>query len=106
MIRKNETFRKYTAQEMEEYNASQNELYSRIAEDDAESAKRGQMVMKGLVEKYGFSESGAKATLALIQQGVDMMGRSHLESAIKSGRFGADTAKQQAARNAFQYFWK
>lgn len=106
MIRKNETFRKYTAQEMTDYNESQREIASRITEDDNESAHRGQMVVKGLTEKYGFSESGAKATLALIEQGVDMMGCSHLESAIKAGKFGTDTTKQQAAKNAFQYFWK
>lgn len=106
MIRKNETFKKYTAQEMAQYNEVQREMDIDNAEYAEESAKRGQMVMKGLVEKYGFSEAGAKSTLVLIQQGVDMMGCSHLESVIKAGRFGTDATKQQAARNAFQYFWK
>jgi hypothetical protein len=106
MIRKNDSYKNYTTQEMSDFNASQNEIASRIAEDDNESAQRGRMVVKGLIEKYGFSEAGAKATLVLIQQGVDMMGCSLLDSAIKAGKFGTDTTKQQAARNAFQYFWK
>lgn len=106
MIRKNDNYQNYTAQEMSDFNASQDEAASRIAEDDNESARRGQMVLKGLIEKYGFSEAGAKATLAMIQQGVDMMGRSVLDSAISAGKFGADATKQQAAKNAFQYFWK
>lgn len=107
MLRKSDNINKYTAQEMEEYRQAQRESALQVTEDEAALAAKAEIVLRGLQSKYGFSEAGAKETLRLIKKGVNMMtGNGIIHEAIDAGRFGADKAKQQAAMNAFDYYWK
>lgn len=107
MIRKSDNINKYTAQEMEEYRQAQRESEMQANDDEAELAAKAEIILRGLQSKYSFSESGAKETLRLIKKGVNMMtGNGIIHEAIDAGRFGTDKAKQQAAMNAFDYYWK
>lgn len=107
MLRKSDNINKYTAHEMEEYRQAQRESELQATEDEAALAAKAEIILRGLQSKYGFSEAGAKETLRLIKNGVNMMtGNGILHEAIDAGRFGTNKAKQQAAMNAFDYYWK
>ena len=96
MSRKDENWnnsRKYTEQNRNEYREAMREQEMDAARIEAELAERGEVVVIGLVQKYGFSEAGARATLDYIKS-----------MRIESARFATEEM-QQAAYAANDWFW-
>ncbi len=84
----------YTKRDTEEFKAA---MVQRDADNDefyAEMRKRAAVVLSGLQSKYGFSEKGAKHTLALIEQ-----------EKLNGAQF-ATKEMEAAAKRAYEYYWK
>jgi hypothetical protein len=105
MLRKDENLNKMTAQELADYRQAQAESLSLAHEDMDQENKKAAIILSGLQKKYGFSEAGAKATVALIKKGWHMYAnQTYLDMAIADGDFGSDADKIVGARNAYNYF--
>lgn len=104
-IRKNENYgnrRKYSEQDVEEMRQAEAEDAIDTAEWLAKMAERKTIIVRGLVQKYGFSQAGADQTMSLIEKGVNVhTGHCPLDDA----RFGSEE-KRQAAQAAFKFYWK
>lgn len=100
-IRKDETYRNYSATELDEMRQADVERDALTGDFDVEQAKRAQVIVSGLVSKYGFSEAGAQQVMALIKRINFVTGKS----AIESARFATEE-KRQAALRAAEYYWK
>lgn len=105
MLRKDENLNKMSAKELADYRQAQAESRALAHEELDEEAKKAAVILNGLQKKYGFSEAGAKATVALIRKGWHMYAnQTYLDMAIDDGKFGSDTNKIAGARNAYNYF--
>lgn len=91
----------YTERDIEEQKASKAAMAAINDEEYAAMRAKAQLIVSGLVSKYGFSENGAKRTLALIEQLPNFMG----EHPVFTARFATDEMKQAAIR-AYDYYWK
>jgi hypothetical protein len=105
MLRKDENLNKFSAKELADYRQAQAEYTALAHEDYDEDQKKASVILNGLQKKYGFSEAGAKATVALIKKGWHMYAnQTYLDMAIEDGKFGSDANKIAGARNAYNYF--
>lgn len=95
MIRKMDTFKNYTDQELAEMAKANQEMDSYQAEIAIEDAKRISIVKNGLVTKYGFSPEGARVVARMIE----------LQQSMDSVRF-ATPAMKDAAVAAYNYYWE
>ncbi len=85
--------RKYSAQDNTERLEAEREDAILSQQFDAQMRERGKIVVKGLIEKYGFSPEGAKRTLGYIE----MM-------KIEQARF-ATPEMEKAALAADKWYW-
>ena len=85
--------RKYSAQDNAERMEAEREDAILAEQFDAQMKERGKVVVKGLIEKYGFSEEGARRTLGYIE----MM-------KVEQARF-ATPEMEKAALAADKWYW-
>ncbi len=100
-IRKSDNENKYPQEVKDALAAERLAEAAADAEREAEEMKRKEIIVKGLVAKYGFSQNGASATVRLIEKGTNNYGESYVENA----KF-ATPEMATAAVKAFEYFWK
>lgn len=86
--------RKVTVQDVAEYRESLRQQEAEADRIEVEMTARGEVVVNGLVQKYGFSEKGARTTLGYIKR-----------MRIDDARFATEEMKQ-AAYAAYDWFWK
>ncbi len=100
-IRKSDNESKYPTEVKEALAAERSAEAAADAEREAEEQSRKEIIVKGLVTKYGFSENGATATMRLIERGTNSYGESYVGNAKFS-----TPEMAAAAMKAFEYFWK